>query len=170
MALAGDAGGEGARPASLGRRFEEFAPLVAGSLTCFMLLIFTPAMFSWAGVNEKPIDRIFSGAFDLFCVFTAFLFTFYSFVVSSEKGFLSAVKKTEYFRRLKIYTFKAVVLGAIMVLFSYVMMVFSPEPVLYFTTSYFAVAAWGFGFSFSFISFVRSAYIFSILIQGQGAR
>lgn len=85
--------------------------------------------------NEGRVSSgaIFSGIFDLLAIFTAFLATFYTFVVTKGNEFLKGIQKTRtYPLILRLLKF-TIVWSSAMILFSYVMMVYNPKNYLPFS-------------------------------------
>src|SRR5687767_8248880 len=112
----------------LGLLWETNFPAVTGLVCGCLCFAFGPKAFAHMASHGWDIAAIYSSVFDLTTIFTAFLMTFYTFVITTGSGFIGRARGTRPYRLLLGYTFSALVLGSTLIAFSIPMMVIGPEP------------------------------------------
>lgn len=108
---------------------------------------------------------IYSATFDVATVLTAFLFAFYTFVLTQEAGFIGRMKRTPTYGSLLRFTASAMWLGAGLVVVTIPMMVTHPQPTCSQDPSLVIVAAWAGLAVWSFAAFVRASWIFGVFAR-----
>ncbi len=126
-----------------------------------------PQAYALAERSKWHVDELYTCVFTLATVFTAFLFTFYTFVITAERGFLGRAKGSIYFRRTVHYTFVSIWVGAALCLATVPLLVAQPtpgpkDPWLFYVASWAGLTVW------ASASFVRAAYLFAIFAGHDG--
>lgn len=106
------------------------------------------------------LDQAYSGVFGLSSVLAGFLFTFYSFVLTTDRGFLGKARSSIYLRRTSTFTVTALIAGTLAALASLPMMTWQPP-----LTSTMAQTAFGIWLGTSIwaiLAFERAARLFII--------
>lgn len=152
----------------LGRSWEAHHPMLLSGAAFGGLLIFGPDLYRYADTHKWKIDQFYTSVFTLATVFTAFLFMFYTFAVTAERGFLSRARASTYFKQMVEYTIRAIVVGALLCVLTVPMLVVQPTPAkgdpwLVFAAAWLGLTVW------SFASFIRAAYLFIIFASAHSA-
>lgn len=143
------------------RQWEVHHPYVLGGLTFVASLVAGPRAFEYAHDHAWKVDQIYTCVFTLSTVFTAFLFTFYTFVVTAERGFLGRARASTYFKQTVRYTLGAIGVGAALCVATVPLLVVQPTPIVG-DPWLLAFSAWAALTVWASASFVRAAYLFSI--------
>lgn len=144
--------------------WEYYHPTILAIFALFLTLGFGPSVIEYLNSNKYSVYEIYSSVFDISSVFTAFLFTFYTFVVTTERGFIAAVKKSRFYKLAVRYTLEALLLGAFLTIFTIPMKVIVPAPTT-FDATLFGVALWVALAVWTAAAFVRSSYLFTMLVS-----
>ncbi|WP_340647017.1 hypothetical protein [Phenylobacterium sp.] len=112
------------------RRVEEHYPHVLGLAGAAMMLVFGPNLMTSAAANGWHLDQLYAALFNLSTVFTGFLFTFYSFVVTADRGFLAQARQSIYLQRANGFTIVAITAGFILCVLSIPTLVWQPAPIV----------------------------------------
>lgn len=151
---------------SAARRWEVHHPLVLSAAAFAGVMWLGDDLYRYATAEKWHLDQAYTTVFTLATVFTAFLFTFYTFIVTADRGFLEAARTSSYFQQTVTYTLRAIVIGSVLCLFTIPMLVVQPAP----TTGdpWLIIAAMWAGLTvWAAASFVRAAYLFSIFVANQ---
>ena len=145
-------------------RWEIHHPTILALATFVAAMWWGPGAYAHAAKEQWHVDQLYTCVFTLSTVITAFLFTFYTFIITGDRGFLSASRNTTYFKQTISYTFKAIVTGALLAGASIPMLVVQPTPKAG-EPWMFAAAAWAALTVWSVSSFVRAAWLFAIFAR-----
>lgn len=141
-------------------RWERHHPAVFGGLGVLAYgAVGTQAMSAMVGAGYDA-PQMYSATFDVASVFTAFLFTYYSFVVTSGAGFISRMRKTRAYALLKEYTISALSLGVLLVVVSIPLTIIKPKPIDFASLQHLMVTAWAGVTCWSISAFVRATRFF----------
>jgi hypothetical protein len=150
----------------IARRIEDHYPHGIGMAAGTAMLIYGPRVIACATASGWQLDQLYGAIFNLSTVFTGFLFTFYTFVVTTDRGFLGKAKHSLYFKRANGFTILAIVAGFILCVLSVPMLVRPPAPTgpgLAFLSIWVAVAFW------ALLAFERATRVFIIFVSRHGA-
>lgn len=147
--------------------FEANYPMIFGGIAAAAALAYAPQAISVFTENEWKIDSIYSAVFDVSAITTPFLFTFYSFVATAERGFIGRMRASVYYRMLMQYTVRALLLGGLLTLLSIPVMVIEPKPATLGEASHLLLVIWLGLAVWTLSAFVRAAYIFSVFARNQ---
>ncbi|MDF1729561.1 MAG: hypothetical protein P1U53_17610 [Sulfitobacter sp.] len=120
--------------------------------------------FEWAHQYSWDRQTLFSAAFDFGGIYTAFLFAFYTYSISSGSEFFQQARSTKAFKNTITYVKRAIVLGFLMTLTSVPMMIWNPNLYLEFQLSNWAFCFWAaivFGATAAFWRATRLFWIFA---------
>lgn len=147
-------------------RWEMYHPAALGGLAAVALILFGPQAYAHADSQHWKVDQLYTCVFTLATVFTAFLFTFYTFVITAERGFLARAKHTSYFKQTVKYTLTAIWVGGLLCIATVPLLVVQPTPKVGDPWLLF-IALWGGLTVWACASFIRAAYLFSIFATNQ---
>lgn len=147
--------------------FEDTYPHAAGVAASVLALTFADEVGPITKAYVLKMDQAYSGVFGLATVLTGFLFTFYSFVITTDHGFIGKARTSIYMKRTSRFTVTALLSGATAALVSLPMMVWQPN--LFWTPGLIAFAVWAGVSVWSLLAFERAARLF-ILFCGRHAR
>lgn len=150
----------------LEREWEVHHPALLSAVALGAILVAGPKIFALAKEEGWKLDQLYTCVFTISTVFTAFLFTFYTFVVTAERGFLGKAKDSTYFKQTVKYTINAIVVGGIVCVLTVPLLIIQPYPKVLDGWLIFA-AVWA-GFTvWATASFIRAAYLFAIFAGNQ---
>lgn len=143
------------------KRWEIHHPMILSAGTLGAVLWYGPEVFAYAELQQWHIDQLYTCVFTYSTVLTAFLFTFYTFIITGDRGFLTAARETIYFKQTIGYTMKAIMTGAVLSLASVPMLIVQPTPIagdpwMAYAALWAALTVW------SVASFVRAARLFAV--------
>lgn len=141
--------------------WERVYPCTFGVIAGAVVLIFWPGGYLFAEANHWKLDVLFGAGFEFSAVATSFLFTFYTFVLTAERGFIARMRRSVYFGMLIDYTMNALRLGAIFAIASLLMEVFEPHPAVRWDIPCIAWSLWSFLAVWTLAAFVRTTIIFA---------
>jgi hypothetical protein len=153
----------------IGLAWETFFPFVSGLISGVVVYFWGPRGFSYLATKEYAHESIYSSVFDITSIATAFLLTFFTFVITTDRGFIGRAKGTRPYRLLLAYTLRALALGVALIVLSVPMMVVEPCPVSRADPALYAVAIWAGLSVWTLAAFVRAAHLFSIFAVEQDA-
>ena len=104
----------------------------------------------------------YSAVFDLSGIFTAFLFGFFTYSISSGSPFMVAARDTPSFRKMLIYVKRAVVLGALLTVLTIPVLIVEPLPIKRFELEWYYMIIWFGVFLGTVGSFWRATRLFWI--------
>lgn len=151
----------------LGAWWERHHPLALAGVMAASYGVYGYDLMQHAISSGWQVGNLYSSAFDVSSVFTAFLFTFYTFVVTTESGFIGRMKKTDVYGLLKSYSSVALVLGALLIAASIPMMIIEPKPVNV-SGWHYVVAVWIGLAVWTAAAFLRAARLFVEFIRLHG--
>lgn len=150
------------------RLWENFHPAIIGTASTLLCLTKGKEITTFLEDNGAKFDQLYSSVFNVASIFTAFLFTFYTFIATADRGFLSAAKKTSYYKRSVKFTVEALIWGSLLCLATIPMLMMQPKPSQH--TAHLVFFSIWFGISAVSISqFVRATNLFIILANRQNA-
>jgi len=146
--------------ASFGAIRERIYPLVAGLVAGATCFAGAPTFFCYAQSQNWKIGEIYVAGFEFSAVATSFLFTFYTFVVTADRGFIARMRNSIYFADLITFTVRALILGTVLAIVSVPMMVMEPAPLTRWGFEAAEVTAWVFLAAWTLAAFVRTTRLF----------
>lgn len=149
------------------KAWEDFHPLAFGAITSALLLRFSNEIATLDARWSWNIAGTYGAIFGLAGVYTAFLFTFYSFVATTDRGFIGRLRPTETYRRIIRFTVISLILGASVIVCTLPLILF--EPTLGTRWGAWTLSIWAGITVWSTLAFVRAAYLFVIIASGQKA-
>jgi hypothetical protein len=104
----------------------------------------------------------YAAVFDLSGIFTAFLFGFFTYSISSGSPFMVAARNTAAFRAMLTYVKRAVVLGALLTVITIPTLIVEPLPIKRFAIEWYYMMIWFGVFLGAASSFWRATRLFWI--------
>lgn len=141
-------------------RWERHHPAIFGGVGLLAYGTVGPQLMSAMVGAGYDAPQMYSATFDIASVFTAFLFTYYSFVVTAGSGFITRMRKTKAYALLKEYTLSALCLGVVLVVVSVPLTVIKPKPMDIANVQHFLVTVWAGVTCWSISAFVRATRFF----------
>lgn len=141
-------------------RWERHHPALFGGLGLLAYGAAGPYLMSAMIGAGYDAPQMYSATFDIASVFTAFLFTYYSFVVTAGSGFIARMRKTKAYALLKQYTLSALSLGVLLVAVSIPLTVIKPKPIDFFSAQHFMTTVWAGATCWSISAFIRATRFF----------
>lgn len=113
----------------IGVRWEGYYPSVLGVIGAVVACIKGPEALQYIHAKEWAVENIFVAIFTLATVTAGFGLTIYTFLLTTELGFIGLAKRSIYYRHLLTYVLIATVLSAVTALLSVPGMVVKDAPV-----------------------------------------
>lgn len=148
-----------------GMLWEANFPIGLAFLAGVATFAFGPKAFACIIQNSWKVDVVYSSVFDIVSIFTAFLMTFYTLVITTDRGFIGRAKDSRPYRSLLAYTIRALGLGSALILLSVPIMLVEPAPTSHSDPSLYAVAIWCALSVWTAAAFVRAAHLFAIFAK-----
>lgn len=157
--------------ATLGDKFrkalEDSYPHAAGIAAGLACYLNSAPIARFVAAHQLNIDEAYTGIFGISTVLTGFLFTFYSFVLTAEHGFIGKARTSYYLRRTMVFTVTALIAGAVATLVSMSILVW--QPVIATTVGGIIFAVWAAVAIWSLLCFERATRLF-LIFSAQQAR
>lgn len=144
---------------------ERYFPACA-ALACFFLIVYySQEILILENRDLVNWKNLYTAVFDWSAVQTGFLFGVYGFVFGKTDGFIGAVRNTIAMKNFIGYTRNATIVGFFLTIISIPMLVVNPTMNSQYSAFFFIIAAWFSVFVWAFISFLRVAFIFGIIVR-----
>src|SRR5256885_1346501 len=98
----------------IGARLEVFYPGLLGAVGAVVGYAYAPAWLNSLHAKQGVIENIFVAVFILGTVTAGFGLAIYTFLLTTESGFIGRAKRSIYYRYLLTYVLGATVLSAIL--------------------------------------------------------
>jgi hypothetical protein len=112
----------------IGVRWEGYYPSVLGVISAIAGCVIGPDALHYIHAKEWAVENLFVAVFTLTTVTAGFGLTIYTFLLTTESGFIGRAKRSIYYRHLLTYVLIATVLSAISALVSVPGMVVKEAP------------------------------------------
>lgn len=146
--------------------YEDIYPHGAALLVGAACYLNGDALARFVERHQLKVDEAYTGIFGIATVLTGFLFTFYSFVLTTEHGFIGRARTSYYLRRTTIFTVTALVAGAASAIASLTILVWQPG--IASSAGGIAFAVWAAVSVWSLLCFERACRLFMIFSTQQG--
>ena len=154
-------------PNGVSKFWENWHPLALGVATAGALWWLGWPLKVLADRASWNLPALYGAVFNISGIYTAFLFTFYSFIATTDRGFIGKAKKSIFYKRTVRFTISALIIGVLLTIGTIPLLLM--EPGLDLLWARIAVVVWA-GFAvWSTASFVRAAYLFVIFARSQDA-
>lgn len=142
---------------------EKYAPSVAFVCAACVLFVFSDDVSDKFRSGGWRIDALYSAIFNWSAIQSGFVFGMYGFVVSKRDGFSAIISKSGIFQEFLTYIRRAYIFGFSLTFSSLPLMVIEPSVDPNETASYFLISAWFCLFIWTFLAFLRVAFIFGVI-------
>jgi hypothetical protein len=145
-------------------RWEAYYPAVVGGGGAMLGYIYGPEVLHFMHTKDWAIENIFVAIFTLATVTAGFGLAIYTFLLTTESGFIGRAKRSVYYRHLLTYVLTATVFSAVAAVVSIPGMVVKDAPAAHSLHAIY-VALWC-GIDFWTIStLVRAGRLFAIFAR-----
>lgn len=144
--------------------FLNYAPIGTGALVFVLTLSFNEQLVALIQADEIQLTSIYSAIFDWAAIQTGFLFSVFGYIAGKSDGFLAAIRNTPGMKNLYGYIRRATIMGFTLTILSIPLVMLDAKPAGL-DASYVFVCAWFSLFFWAFLSFLRVAYIFGIIVK-----
>lgn len=142
-------------------------PAILAAVSAVGAFVYAPQAIQAIQSHGWKLDSVYSSVFDVSAITTPFLFTFYSFVATTERGFIGRMKASIYYKLMMQYTVRALLLGGFLTLASIPMMIIEPAPTTTGGADHWLLVLWIGLAVWTLSSFARAAYIFSVFARNR---
>jgi hypothetical protein len=113
------------------------------------------------------MDGLYNAVFGWSAIQTGFIFAVYGFVVGSEGNFIEKIRDTTPMKQFLKYTRNATIIGFVLTFISMPLMV-ADFKLTGGRWIYISISVWFSLFIWAFLSFIRVAYLFGLLLKPKG--
>lgn len=145
------------------RWFEKYAPLVAGLLSFFLLMIFRNSIETAFQTSEWKIGELYGVVFNWSSIQSGFVFAIYGFIVTKRDGFAGQIIGTQSYEQFIHFTKRACLGGFGLTIISMPIIVVSPD-ISEANNWFLPIALWFSLFMWAFCAFLRVAFSFGTII------
>ena len=126
------------------KQVETKGPLIIGTAFAILCAVYGIAFFEVGEKEKWEIGTLFSSVFDLSSMAAAFLFAFYTFILTAESEFFKAVKATAAYEQFEGYLIVALLFAAFLTVLTVPFMIINPRPTVAFDWVHMALIVWSF--------------------------
>ena len=145
-------------------QWERVYPLGACALGLVVGYVYTPGWLHHLHEKDWAIENIFVAVFTLATVTAGFGLAIYTFLLTTESGFIGRAKKSIYYRQMLTYVVIAAALSAALALISVPGMVIKEAPQSHSLHAVY-IALWLAASCWTFAALYRAGYLFSIFAR-----
>lgn len=146
----------------IGLALEKWGPVVISAVVTCALIVMKVKMLSLVAESKIQPSNLYSAVFNWSAVQVGFSFGVYGFLLTKSDGFVGAVRKSVAMKRFTAYVRRGTVGGFLLTIASIPVTVASPSPGSSDFT-YYALSFWFGLFIWTFLAFIRIAFIFGRL-------
>lgn len=144
---------------------ERYAPIVSALIATTLIWYFRADIVTGVSDGTLKFDVMYSAIFDWSAIQTGFLFGIFGYVAGKNEGFIAEIRSTQEMKNFSIYQRNAIFLGFSLTFISIPLMVTNFTFGDGSTYKYILFCAWSFLSIWAFLSFMRVAYIFGIIVR-----
>ncbi|MEM6901327.1 MAG: hypothetical protein AAF583_16350 [Pseudomonadota bacterium] len=144
---------------------EEFFALSPVFKAVILALVSVPVVTKLSFSETAQYSAIYSGIFDLLAIFTGFISTFYIFIATKGNKFLQRISKTQTFSSMRGLLGVTICWSYILVIFSYVLMIWSPNKIEYFSLTQMTIFVWCINVFLICVNFHRCVSLFLMVVE-----
>lgn len=146
---------------------EKAGPVVVALISLAIIIILRRSITELATGDDSIVDlvNLYVSVFDWAAIQTGFLFGVYGYVMGKSDGFVAEIKHTKAMKQFTGYMLRATWVGFTLTLLSLPLIVLHKSVNLNDPIHYYMVSAWASIFVWSFLSFIRVAYNFGVLVR-----
>ncbi|MGY4288787.1 hypothetical protein ACVWXO_008007 [Bradyrhizobium sp. LM2.7] len=145
-------------------RWEAAYPALSGLAAAAIGYVYGPHWYEVIHSNNWLIENLFVAIFTLGTVTAGFGLAIYTFLLTTESGFIGRAKRSIYYRHLLTYVLKATLLSAAVALISIPGMVVKEVPAPHSLHAVY-LAIWGGVTVWAGAALVRAGHLFSIFAK-----
>lgn len=143
---------------------ELFWPLALGVAGAAVAWQYGPTLFIAAAKHGWNTPAIYGAVFNISTVYTAFLFSLYTYILTSDSKFIAAAEKTSFFQSALGLSVRAMLLGAAVSIATVPFLLTEPTPIvrdvpMAWISVWSGLAVW------SFALFVQAASILTLFAK-----
>lgn len=142
----------------------QYAPIGVSVLVFAGSLLFGNKLLALISAGTIGLTSLYDAVFGWAAIQTGFLFSVYGFIAGKRKGFIGAIRGTPAMKNFNSYLWRAMAAGFLLTFWSMPMLVLEITPDDY-SVKYVITALWFSVFIWGFLSFLRVAYIFGIIVR-----
>jgi hypothetical protein len=145
-------------------QWERLYPLVACALGLAVGYVYAPGWLHHLHEKDWAIENIFVAVFTLATVTAGFGLAIYTFLLTTESGFIGRAKKSIYYRQMLTYVVIAAALSATLALISIPGMIIKEAPQSHSPHAIY-IALWLAALCWTSAAVYRAGYLFSIFAR-----
>jgi hypothetical protein len=143
-------------------QWERAYPTVLGVGAGAISLCYAPEILHTIHANNWSVENIYLAIFTIATVASGFTFTTYTFLLTTESGFIGRAKQSIYYRHMLTYVLRATILGGLLAAATVPLLVMKTVPASVISVDNLLVAVW-WGLTIGTgAAFFRAAYLFGI--------
>lgn len=144
--------------------WERFYPLAASVVGLIVGYLYAPGWLHHLHAKDWAVENIFVAVFTIATVLAGFGLAIYTFLLTTESGFIGRAKRSVYYRQMLTYVVIAAALSAILAVVSIPGMVVKEAPEPYSLHALY-IAIWSAMSWWTVAAVYRAGYLFSIFAR-----
>jgi hypothetical protein len=148
----------------LGARWEHIYPGLLGVAGAVAGYLYGPAVLAHMDSRHWDIENLFVAVFTLGTVAAGFGFAIYTFLLTTESGFIGRAKNSIYYRALLTFVLVATILSAVLSIASIPGMIIKSVPAAYSLHALY-IAIWTGILAWTGASLFRAGHLFAIFAR-----
>jgi hypothetical protein len=148
----------------IGARWEALYPVLCGAAGVIIGYVYGPIWLHSIHSKQWVLENIFVAVFTLGTVTAGFGLAIYTFLLTTESGFIGRAKRSIYYRHLLTYVLVATVLSAVLAIVSIPGMVVKDAPHVHSLHALY-VAVWSGVLLWAGAALFRAGHLFSIFAK-----
>jgi hypothetical protein len=150
---------------SIAAQLEAYGPLVSGATTFLVLALLRHHVLDLVVGKTISMENLYNSVFGWAAIQTGCLFAIYGYVAGKTDGFIGEIRQSRSMRRYNVYLWRATLIGFVLTVSCVPLIVWNYEVTKDDLSWFFIVNFWFSLFVWTFVSFIRVAYIFGVLIK-----
>lgn len=148
----------------LGFQWERVYPTIAGLIGFVIAWLYAPGWLNYLHAKEWAIENIFVAIFTLATVTAGFGLAIYTFLLTTDSGFIGKAKKSIYYRQMLTYVILATGISGVLAAVSIPGMIINGAPAPYSAHGVY-VAVWAGVVCWTGAAVLRAGHLFSIFAR-----
>lgn len=146
-------------------QWERTYPTIFGMGGAVLCLFYAPKFFHLAKDSNWSVENIYLAVLTISTVASGFTFTTYTFLLTTESGFIGRAKNSIYYRQMLTYVLRATVLGALVAIATVPLFVMKTISADFWSRDNLIIAIWCGLTIGTATAFYRAAYLFAIFAR-----
>lgn len=146
-------------------QWERVYPTACGIAAGILAFCYGPKLGAAFAKNDWSVENLYLAVLTIATVASGFTFATYTFLLTTESGFIGRAKNSIYYRHMLTYVLRATILGGIVAVATIPFFITKLTPVNILSQSNLLIAFWAALTVGTIAAFYRAAYLFAIFAR-----